>query len=922
MKHFLKKIILVVFVLVFSNNFSQNNHNIEAIFLISENKLKVKQASVFRNNTAKNLNKIFIYDLNNSFSSIDTPLSKKLYSEYDSSLLKSDFKQKGRTLVSKILVDNEVAIWHRVYNQQDLIQINLKKTLEKNSTINVFFEYELIIPNYTNNYGNKEFTFFNLKNCFFRFLPFINDDFLKNSNLGLDDQLFQKSEIKLDIKFNPFFNITSNLSKIKTDNSDTFKNAFFEGSSISDINLFFSKGNKFKKINLDKFVLYSDSDKILNLQNDNLSNINSFINNNFNKIKNLKIIVLENNYFKKHSLLPYSEIPSFFDPFEKNVLNEINLMKNIIKLIIKNSSNFDFREMYWLYAGLELYYLEKYIDEYHNDLSLIGKFSNLFFIKRHNISLNKFKSQFELNYKFVSGRNLNQSISLPSNRLTRINYRISNPSKSLKSLNLLKSYVGSSSFNQSISEILFNEKLINNLFDLEELFENNTNLNLEWFFKKYINSDNLIDFKFQKKDDNFIIKNSLNEDLSIPIPLKIEYFDNTTKNIWINQISNKSKIPFNSNIKKITIDPNRLLLDENYKNNYISNVNNNKIKTKFKFFSDVDDLNYNQIFYRPQFIYNLYDGFSPGITFTNKSPFKKRFTYLFSPYYAINSQKIVGNINLNYTNYNSKTFSSNYYFSLSKFNYNSNKTYLMFSPTIIYTKRDKDLVSNHKQFLRFKYIGINKSGINNDYGILRFTYINTKPGAKKSISFNYDLQVNNQIIKNSITFNYRNYFSDFRQFNIRLFVGKFFKNNDENGIYNFSVDRSTDYLYNNYLLGRSEQSGFYSQQYLRYEGAFKSKINESNPNDFILSINSGITLWKWFEAYFDYGLFKNKSEKVNSGFDSGLRVNVVENYFELFLPVYSSEGYYLNNNSYANKIRFILTFDIDNLSSLFTRRWF
>jgi hypothetical protein len=155
-----------------------------------------------------------------------------------------------------------------------------------------------------------------------------------------------------------------------------------------------------------------------------------------------------------------------------------------------------------------------------------------------------------------------------------------------------------------------------------------------------------------------------------------------------------------------------------------------------------------------------------------------------------------------------------------------------------------------------------------------------------------------------------------------LFIGKFFKNDNESGIYNFSVDRSTDYLYNNYLLGRSEQSGFYSQQYLRYEGAFKSKINESNPNDFILSINSGITLWKWFEAYLDYGLFRNKSEKINSGFDSGLRVNLVENYFELFFPVYSSEGYYLNDNSYSNKIRFILTFDIDNLSSLFTRRWF
>jgi hypothetical protein len=193
---------------------------------------------------------------------------------------------------------------------------------------------------------------------------------------------------------------------------------------------------------------------------------------------------------------------------------------------------------------------------------------------------------------------------------------------------------------------------------------------------------------------------------------------------------------------------------------------------------------------------------------------------------------------------------------------------------------------------------------------------------KKSYSFSYDLQFNKEIVKNSITFNYRNYFSEFRQYNLRLFIGKFFKNNNSAGIYNFSVSRASDYLYDNYLLGRSESSGFFSQQYVRYEGAFKSQINEYNPNSFMLSLNTGITLWKWIEAYFDYGLFKNKTESIISGFDTGLRLNIVENYFELFFPIYSSKDFYLNDNSYSNRIRFILTLDPDNLSTLFTRRWF
>ena len=65
-------------------------------------------------------------------------------------------------------------------------------------------------------------------------------------------------------------------------------------------------------------------------------------------------------------------------------------------------------------------------------------------------------------------------------------------------------------------------------------------------------------------------------------------------------------------------------------------------------------------------------------------------------------------------------------------------------------------------------------------------------------------------------------------------------------------------MFSNNLIGRSESEGFYSQQYVKYEGAFKSKIKQQSVDDFIFVASSGITLWKWFEAYLDYGLFKEK----------------------------------------------------------------
>ena len=920
MIHLLNTLILVILLFSSQKNYSQNSHIIESVLFDKENTMSVRQNSTYTNTSSKKISNIIIYDWNNSYSSMDTPLSKKLYSEYDSSILKSTINQRGKTLVSNILVNNKVVEWERIPNNEDLIQINLNEELDSNEKIKLFFEYVLYIPSFISNYGANN-NFINLKNCFFRFIPTLNGESLIFSNLDLDDQFFIKSNIILNVKYNSKFSSVTNLKKESSEVNGRTITDLYSGFSTSDIFLIFSKNNDFKSLKINQTNILSNSKKILSLKPINLQNISSFLEDHFPN-NNIKKIIIDEIDFKKNSIYPYSEIPDFLDPFNENTLNEINFLKNLIHSIISNSLNMNRRELFWLSSGLELYYLNKFIDEYHSSLSLIGKYSSLFFIKNHNLSLMKLNDQFSLGYKFVSSRNLNQKLSLPSDKLTRVNYRLSSPSKSLFSLKILSNYIGEDEFKKSISKIFNSKNSITDIVRIKKIFEFNSSYNLDWFFNDYLDFDGLIDLKILKKKNNFQFKNLIGDELLFPVPAQIEYLNGTIKNEWVD---NNRLLHFDTKkIKKIIIDPNMLFFDENYKNNNYKTFKDNPVKTVFRFFSDFDNAEYKQIFYRPQFLYNLYDGFSPGITLTNKSPIKKRFTYLFSPFYSFESEKLIGSINFNLTNYHTKTFSSKYYLSLSKFHYDDNLSYIRYSPTVLLTFRDKNLISNYKQFLRLKYIGINNEENNefNDYGISKLTYINSNPGAKKSYSFSYDLQLNNEIFKNSITFNYRNYYSEFRQYNIRLFIGKFFKNKNRDGKYNFSVYRPTDYLYDNYLLGRSESTGFFSQQYVRYEGAFKSNIIEYNPDDFMLSLNTGITLWKWFEAYFDYGLFKNKRQSVESGFDTGLRLNIIENYFELFFPIYSSEGFYPNNKSYSNRIRFILTLDPENLSTLFSRRWF
>jgi hypothetical protein len=90
----------------------------------------------------------------------------------------------------------------------------------------------------------------------------------------------------------------------------------------------------------------------------------------------------------------------------------------------------------------------------------------------------------------------------------------------------------------------------------------------------------------------------------------------------------------------------------------------------------------------------------------------------------------------------------------------------------------------------------------------------------------------------------------------------------------------------------------------------------------LLSINTGVTLWQWVEAYYDYAIVKNKNIKTKFVYDSGIRLNLLTDYFELYFPFYSSLGNELSQPNYLEKIRFKISLNPSTISGLISRRWF
>jgi hypothetical protein len=212
-----------------------------------------------------------------------------------------------------------------------------------------------------------------------------------------------------------------------------------------------------------------------------------------------------------------------------------------------------------------------------------------------------------------------------------------------------------------------------------------------------------------------------------------------------------------------------------------------------------------------------------------------------------------------------------------------------------------------------------------NYGIGIIEYMYSGKGAIKYKTFKSQLQLSKIFSKLTFTAEYRRILKNARQISLRLFIGKFLNYDylSYDKFFDFSLNRASDYLFEYNYLGRSEEKGIYSQQFIMSEGGFKSKFLNPLANDYIVSSNLGIGLWKWVELYADFGISKNIGSLPRGYYDSGIRLNLLPDFLEIFLPIQSSENQIeFNNRNYLSSLRFVIALEPKTLLGLFNRKWF
>ncbi|MFB9109377.1 aminopeptidase [Flavobacterium gyeonganense] len=922
--------------------FAQHQSKIEVAVNTELKTLHIKQDITYYNTANDSLGSIVLNDWNNAFSDKNTPLALRFSDEFYKGFHLAKPEERGNTTILELTDAQFMALeWERTNENPDFIVIKLKNKLPPGSKIDLHLTYIAKIPSdkFTR-YGYNQNGDMNLRNWFLSPARFENHDFIKYHNYNLDDIANAVTDYELEIKVPNQYTITTDLDSVSTDSSSTaFSTYFFSGNSRTDFNLFIEKQNTFKSYN------NGELEVLTNLKNKRLDEIQkaiiinkiiTFANDFLGKYPHKKITVSQTDY-DRNPFYGLNQLPSFMSPFPDEFIFEITFLKTFLNNYLQYSLRLDPRKDNWIYDGIQIYAMMKFMEENHMDQKMLGRLSKMKLFKSYNITNLTFNEQYSYYYMLMARKNLDQPLGDPKNTLIKFNEQIAGKYRAGLSLSYLDDYLNHNIVPESLQEFYNLNKIQQvNRSDFEKILTQKSPKKIDWFFETIIGSREIIDYKFSnvsrtQDSIHFSIKNKTNT--FVPVPVYGLKKNNIVFKQWIEPQKNDSVYVFErKNADKIVLNYNNEVPEYNQRNNWKSLkslvITNRPIK--FNFSKDLEDPYYNQILYVPTLTYNYYDGFTPGIRLHNKTILEKPFTFDINPAYSIKAGTVSGSsaFSLNHYYRESRLYNIRYSISQNYFHYAPDAAYFRLNPMVQFRIREDNFRDNRKQFIIARQVIVNREATEYitdnstpNYSVFNLRYVNTKTELINHFSFMTDAQFSGNFGKLAGEIEYRRLFENNRKLNLRLYAGSFLYNSTNSDYFSFGLDRPTDYLFDYNFYGRSESTGFFSQQYVIAEGGFKSIIEPRYANQWMTTLNASYSIWNWIEAYGDLGFTKNKHQNEHFVYDSGIRLNLLPDYFEVFFPVYSNNGWEISQPNYNQKIRFVITLSPKTLVNLFTRKW-
>lgn len=918
---------------------AQHVINIDAKLNTVQRTLSIQQEITYKNTSTDTLHEIYFFDWANSFSSKTTPLAKRFAENYDSSFHFEKDGDRGRTALEKVYSNqNKPLQWQRG-EAADILKIIPDIPLIPGETYTFNLEYTVKVPDdkFTR-YGVNNINNYQLR--YWYISPAVYDgQWQTYSNKNTDDLFLTPSEFSISFEFPKSYFLTSDFDVVSETISEKTKTLNLYGSNRTSAVLYLEKRASFETIETDKIEI------ITNLQNSKVNppvqalvidRVVQFLNTKLGPYPFNKMVISETDY-KTNPVYGLNQLPSFISPFPDGFEYDMEQLKTITRHYIKNTFALNSRKDYWLQDALQIYLMMEYVDAYYPKMKIIGNLSDWWVIRWAHAAELEFNDQYPILYLNMARANIHQSLTTSKDSLLKYNMNIANGYYGASGLRYLDDYLGDDILSSSIKGFYAENKLkpIKST-DFETFLSSRTELPINWFFKDFVNTRSTIDFKIKKvkkKGDSLevFIKNSRKTNL--PVSLYGLNKDEIVYSTWTAPIDSISSITIPAtNIRKLALNYEGRIPEYNRRNNFKAVKGFLNKPLQFRLFQDVEDPNYTQFFFMPIFEYNLYDGVSTGIRLYNKTVLPKAVHYSLEPQFGFRSKTLVGSGSISYRQQmdQGNLYQMRYGFSGNYYSYDRGLFYRKFTPYMTFSFRNPDLRDNEKQYINIRNVNVHRDENPNDpdqepnYSVFNMQYVYSNPNLINYFRGAVDYEISSKFSKLSVDLEYRKLFLNNRQLNLRFFAGVFLFNDtrEDEDFFSFALDRPNDYLFDYNYYGRSEDSGLFSQQLIIAEGGFKSQLEPAYANSWMTTVNASTNIWKWIYAYGDAGLVHNKARGTSAVFDTGVRLSLVADYFELYFPIYSSLGFEPSLPHYDEKVRFIVTLSPKTLLSLFTRRWY
>ncbi len=907
----------------------------------SENhSIEITQQIVYHNASNDYLTEIYLNDWANSFSSKTTPLAQRFSENFKSAFHFELDENRGRTDISEINnTTGSLLKWTRG-DELDILKLELATPLAPGESQTFQLKYTVKLP-------DDRFTRFgvtsegNYKLKHWLITPSVYKEGWKfYSNKNTDDYFQLPTNFEITLNYPDEYELFTDLNVVYETTLQNKKVIHLQGENRISNAFYFEKNPTFQSIQTDKLEVVTNlSDKKVSATSRAIivDRILGYLQNRLGNYPHEKLLVSETDY-RLSPVYGLNQLPDFVSPFPNGFEFDMELLKTISRKYLSTTLNVNPREDHWLIGAFQIYFLTDYVDTYYPNMKIMGTVSNFPILSMSHASEVKFNDQYPFLYFNMARNNLHQSLSKPRDSLLKFNKNIASDYYAGDGLHYLKDYLGDQSLEKSIKEFYQTHilKPVSPL-DFKETLSKNTDLPIDWFFEDYVGKRTTIDFKIKKlkKTKDSLEVTILNKrDNKMPVSIYGLNKDEILFKKWLDPIDTTAIVTLpRANVRKLVLNYEGVIPEFNQRNNTktVDGLLNRPIQ--FRLFKDVEDPKYNQLFFMPIFEYNLYDGFTMGPKLYNKTFLPKGVHYKVEPQYGFRSKKIIGKGSISYTQRVDidNLYSMRYGISGSLFSYNRGLFYRKVTPYMTFAFRDNnDLRKNKKEFINIRNVNVFRDEDPNDpdqepnYSVFDFKYVYSDKNLINYYRGFFDYQISQKFSKVSTQFEYRKLFNSNRQLDLRFYAGAFIFNDtgSDSNFFSFALDRPTDYLFDYNYYGRSEDTGLFSQQLVIAEGGFKSQLEPAFANQFIATLNGSTNIWKWIYAYGDIGVVKNKGASMKGVFDTGIRANLVADYFEIYLPLYSNLGWEPGLPNYDQKIRFIVTLDIKTMLGLFTREWY